>query len=240
MTRLEPSPRGTAPLVTLRALLAAQSGLLGEVTPDLRVVAVEISDEIRVRCVYDRPIDEDLREVASEVEAELLAEFFPDVTAEAVAETQLDGPITLTASETLVYHRNEAAGLDMPAASTHPGGDPSLLRDGKPWTEQQARRALGLLATQAALLGEVTPDLRAVTVDSTDGVRVRLVYDHPIDATTDVTVALVDAATRANLHLDTPVTTHAESVPDGPIPITAPEQPVFHRSEGPGWIEIGS
>jgi hypothetical protein len=59
-------------------------------------------------------------------------------------------------------------------------------------------------------------------------------------AATKATVDLVDAAPRANLHLDTTITTHAESVPDGPIPITGAEWPVFHRCEEPGWIETNT
>jgi hypothetical protein len=225
------------PVVLGHALWSTQRALLSEVTPDLRVVTVEVGDGIRIRCIYDRPIDEDLREIASVVEGEVIADFLYDLMVEAAAETQMDGSITLTASEVPVYRRRESNDLDMTAASTHPGGHPDFLRDDEPWTPQQARQALGWLAVQAALLGEVTPDLRAVTVDPTEGVRVRLIYDHPIDAATKATVDLVDAATRANLHLDTTVIVHAESVPDGPIPISGIETPTFHRREEPGWIE---
>jgi hypothetical protein len=214
------------------ALLSTQRALCGEVTPDLRVVAVDVGDAIRIRFVYDRPIDEDLREIVSAVEGEVDGDYLDEKPVEAVAETQMDDPIKLAASETPVYHRREPDDLDVRAASAHPGGHPSHLRDDGRWTPQHARRALGRLAVQAALLGEVTRDLRAVIIDPSDGVRVRLIYDGPLDADIDATVARVNAATRAHLHLDTTVTTHAESVRHGRIPASDPEVYAYARNEG--------
>lgn len=221
------------PVALSDALLSTERALWGEVTPDLRAVTVEAGDRIRIRCVYDRPIDEDLREIVSMVEGEVLADYVDEKMVEAVPETQLDGPIILTASETPLYHRREADPLIMPPTSAHPGGHPDFLRDDRtPWTPQQVRQVLGRLAIQAALLGEVTPDLRRVLVDPTDRVRVRLFYDHPIDAEIDATVARVDAAVEANLHLDTTVTTHAEYFPEGRPPGAAAEICAYQRKEG--------
>lgn len=213
------------------ALWSSQSALLREVTPDLRAVAVEAGERVRLRCIYDRPIDEDLRQVVSMIEDEVLIHY-PDPRVSAVAETQMDDSIILTASETPVYHRREPNPLNMPAEAAHPGGHPDMLRDDELSKPTVTRRLLGLHAVQAALLGEVTPDLRAVTVDPTDGVRVRLIYDRPIDAEINATVALVDAATRANLHLDDAVTTRAECVPDGRIPASDAEVYAYARKEG--------
>lgn len=220
------------------ALWSTERAMLDEITTDLRAVTIEVSDDIQIRFVYDRPIDEDLREVASAVEGYVLGDYPDHVAVEAVAETQMDGPITLTTSEVPIYHRRESEPLNPSVVSAHPGGRPDFLQDGTTWKPHVARQALGRLAVQKALLGEVSPDLRAVTVAGVDGVHVRLIYDHPIDAEIDATATRVDAATRANLHLDTTITTYAESVLDGPIPITEAEWPAFHRTEAKGWVEI--
>lgn len=223
--------RNYPPIRISDALWSTQRALFGEVTPDLRVVTVEVRDGIRIRFIYDRPIDEDLRTISYMVDGEVSADY-PDDDVAAVAESQLDGPITLTASEVPVYHRRESEPLDMSESSKHPGGHPDFLTDGESWTTQQVRRALGRLAVQAALLGEVTPDLRVAIIDPTDGVGVRLIYDHPVDAKIDATVARVDVATKANLHLDTIVTTSAECVPDGRTPASDAQVYAYERNEG--------
>lgn len=223
--------RGYPPISISDALWSTQRALLSEVIPDLRAVTVEVRDGIRLRFVYDRPIDEDLRTITYMVDGEVSADF-PDDDIRAVTETQMDDPITLTASEIPVYHRREPDPLRAPPESTHPGGHPALLHDGELTNAQQVRRMLGLHAVQAALLGEVTPELRVVIVDPAEGVRVRLVYDHPVDAEIDATVARVDAATRRNLHIETIVTTRAEYVPDGRAPASVAEVYAYERNEG--------
>jgi hypothetical protein len=213
------------------ALWSTQRALFGEVTPDLRAVTVDVHDGIRLRFVYDRPIDEDLRTITYMVAGEVNADD-PDDDVDARAETQMDGPITLTALETPAYHRRESDPLKMTAASAHPGGHPDFLENRDSWTTHQTRRALGRLAVQAALLGEVTPDLRVVVIDPTDGVGVRMVYDHPIDAEIDSTVTRVDIATKSALHLDTAVATRAECVPEGRAPTSDAEVYAYERNEG--------
>lgn len=227
MTRYPPISIGDA-------LWSTQRALVGEVISDLRVATVEVQAEsrIHIRFVYDRPIDEDLRTIGYMVEGEVDADFYPDSTVQAVVETLMDGPITLTESEIPIYHRREPEPLDLAAVSAHPGGHPDFLRDRASWPPQKARQALGRLAVQKALLGEVTPDLRVAIIDPTDGVGVRLVYDHPVDAEIDATVARVDVATKANLHLDTIVTTSAECVPDGRAPGSDAQVYAYQRNEG--------
>jgi hypothetical protein len=67
--------------------LSMQRALWDMVTPDLRVVAVQIEGKtIRVRFGYARPVTDFLRELVSEVETEVVADFLTDVTTEFSAE----------------------------------------------------------------------------------------------------------------------------------------------------------
>jgi len=61
------------------ARLSIQRALLGEVVPELRVVAFSINAEaVDVRFYFDGMISEDAEESASCVETEILADYDPD------------------------------------------------------------------------------------------------------------------------------------------------------------------
>ncbi len=99
----EPSPRALAVASVLRALL-------GELTPDLRAVAVRVTpDEVRARFVYE-PGDAAGRERAEEtvddVEAEMMADYLDDVVG-CVAEFSDAPRLELGSDEFWVLRRRE-------------------------------------------------------------------------------------------------------------------------------------
>lgn len=93
-----------------RVLLRLQVALLGEVRPHLRGVAVSWNkSEISVRMFYDGISGEDETEIASDIEGELAASFFPEYESSVSAE-RLDYPARLNDIEGLdawVYRRWE-------------------------------------------------------------------------------------------------------------------------------------
>lgn len=100
-------------------------------------------------------------------------------------------------------------------------------------------RVRALLAIQGALLGAVTPDLRAVTLELTnDSIRIRFVYDRAIDEELGELVSIVETEVGADFGLDMTVEATAESIPDDAIPIKHQETPVFHRQESVGWEPV--
>ena len=72
-------------------MLAVQTALLGEVTPNLRAVTVSWhSSSVRARLLYDGHVEGSETECASDIEAELMA-VFPEENVSVFAE-QLDYP----------------------------------------------------------------------------------------------------------------------------------------------------
>ena len=62
-----------------RVLLSVQRALLGAITPQMRAIDVSWSDcEIRLRFTIDASDDDDIDDLAREVEAEIEGDFLPD------------------------------------------------------------------------------------------------------------------------------------------------------------------
>lgn len=89
------------------AIATFQIAMLGAVTPNLRAATLDLSDGVRVRFVYADPIDDEIRELVSEIETEILSDFDPDVPVGTAIETDPYGPVTVSGSEFLVFHRRE-------------------------------------------------------------------------------------------------------------------------------------
>lgn len=92
-------------------------------------------------------------------------------------------------------------------------------------------RGLVLASFQRAMLGVVTPELRAVLLDLTQGVRVRFVYAVEVDDEIRDLVDDVETEMLADLEPDVPVEAVIETDPDGPVTVTDPEFLAFRRHE---------
>ncbi|MDN5854822.1 MAG: hypothetical protein L0K86_18615 [Actinomycetia bacterium] len=97
-------------------------------------------------------------------------------------------------------------------------------------------RVEALLSVQRGMLGNVTPGLRVATLDLTDGIHIRFVYAETIDDEIRDLVDDVETEMMADVPDDVRVMSTVESIPEGPIPLSSSEIPVFHRHEFPGWV----
>ena len=90
------------------ARLSIQRALLGEVMPELRVVAFSINAEavVDVRFYFDGMISEDAEESASCVETEILADYDPEDTV-MIHCIRLDYPAQVSDDGVWVYRRWE-------------------------------------------------------------------------------------------------------------------------------------
>jgi len=88
-------------------LLSLQRALLGEVTPNLRVVTVTYDlESIHFDAFFDGPIGDEEREGMSLVETEVLAEF-PATHKITHGVIRLDAPAPLPKDRIWVYYRKE-------------------------------------------------------------------------------------------------------------------------------------
>jgi hypothetical protein len=90
-------------------LLSVQRALLGRVMPALRAVVVQIgAREVCARCYFDGSISEADQEEMSDAEAEVLADYRPEVVVHFEC-VRLDGPHRISDENTWAYARKEAA-----------------------------------------------------------------------------------------------------------------------------------
>jgi len=90
----------------VQVLLSVQRGLLGEVTPDLRAVAVAWSTGCVIgRFYYERAITDDMVECVNEIETSVMADF-PDVEVRFAAVSAPEGT-EMDALEAWAYVRAE-------------------------------------------------------------------------------------------------------------------------------------
>jgi hypothetical protein len=91
------------------ALLSVQRALWGKVTPDLRAVAVSWGPRsIRARFVYEHDITDDLRELVSEAETEVIADAPEDVSVKFSDEVRpVSSPLRTASNEWWAYLRRE-------------------------------------------------------------------------------------------------------------------------------------
>ncbi len=137
------------------ALLAMQSALLREVTPELRAVVVDLDKDeqiLRVRFYYDGEASEKMIDLWDCAISEGSADLGPEFLLEAQIE-RLDYPQKIPPRGYYAYLRKESD------SSNHKDG---LCRKVK---ITEISTGYALLAAQHALLGVVTPELRAVVVD---------------------------------------------------------------------------
>lgn len=91
------------------ARLAAQAGLLGAVTANLRAVVVELEQEkkhLLIYFYYDGEINDQIYDIASSAITEITAYFLPEYSYEEHIE-RLDFPSPIPGSGVLVYERYE-------------------------------------------------------------------------------------------------------------------------------------
>lgn len=97
-----------------RILLSAQRALLGAISPDLRAVDITWSnEEIRIRFTVDGTDDYDMDDLVNSVEAEMEADFLPDVRVSSEVMLRPDGnPIPifdeLAGGSARVFARSES------------------------------------------------------------------------------------------------------------------------------------
>ena len=91
------------------ALLYMQRALWQMVTPELRGVAIKVGENlVHGRMIYEREPTEDERELVSEVETELIADFLPQVEVVVVPDWAPPPPrVELQPGEEWVYLRRE-------------------------------------------------------------------------------------------------------------------------------------
>lgn len=100
------------PPIRSDVLLAAQRALLGEITPQMRAVTVDLSAGIRLRFVYAGAFDDDQWETANDVETEMLADLRPGHTIDTVIESDSHGPVTYSETEIGVFRRRDRVDQD--------------------------------------------------------------------------------------------------------------------------------
>jgi hypothetical protein len=91
------------------ALLSMQRALLGEVTPELRAVVVDVLEKeslLYIRFYYDGPVSEELMNLWDCVITETTADFGPDVVFDYAIE-RLDYPQKIPERGRYAYLRNE-------------------------------------------------------------------------------------------------------------------------------------
>ncbi len=89
--------------------LYMRKALLGEVTPDLRGVAVAIDDTgVRGRVIFDRALTDEMRELVSDIEGEVIADYGGLFPVEFAAQySPSDVPRSLEAGEHWAFLRYE-------------------------------------------------------------------------------------------------------------------------------------
>ena len=152
------------------ALLAMQSALLREITPELRAVIVDLDQDEQLLYIYfyfDKEVSETRINIWDCVIAEASTDLGPEFLLKAKIE-RLDYPQTIPSCGYCAYLRKE------PSASHDKN---NLFRRVK---ITEITMGYALLSVQQAMLGVVTPELRAVVVDF-DAVKpllyIRFYYD---------------------------------------------------------------
>lgn len=98
-------------IIVVDAKLSIQRALLGRVTPNLRAVALSVSDkEIQLRFYFDGSVGDLEAEFTSEVETEVMADYDSSWTVEAAC-IRADISEQLNDGGVWVYRRNEVTGL---------------------------------------------------------------------------------------------------------------------------------
>ncbi|MES2344771.1 MAG: hypothetical protein V4494_02375 [Chlamydiota bacterium] len=153
----------------LDALTSTGRALLGVITPELRAVVVDLVEDVfYINFYYDGEVSEDLIDLwdcaITEASAGLDSNFGLDEYIE-----RLDYPQKIPRSGTFAYLRKEPYVLDLYGLEKE---SKFLLKEDLFFVEREAGplKSYGgiLLAAQRALLGVVTPELRAVVVDFDD------------------------------------------------------------------------
>jgi hypothetical protein len=137
------------------ALLSIQSALLGEVTPELRAVILDLDQDnvlLHAYFYHDGEASEKHLDIWSCVISEGSVDLEPEFLTKAKIE-QLDYPQEIPSKGYFAYLRKEERGLQLKKNSL------SKLEI------KEMSLAYAMLAVQHALLGVVTPELRAVIVD---------------------------------------------------------------------------
>ncbi|MFZ4099428.1 MAG: hypothetical protein ACOYKZ_03760 [Chlamydiia bacterium] len=195
----------------LQIVLAAKTALAGVVIEQLRAVSVTATpDMIRLYFVYEGSPDEDALEDWSCAGTELHASYPSSAGGLDVVCERIPAPEPINIPGVLVYLRRE----DPPQqAAIARGAMIQEVLTGAPPT-----RPYILYATNRALLGEVTPNLRYVLVDWTEPtIRLLFYYDGPITDQDTATAARAAAFVRSWL-------------------ATAQVQPVVERLDYPNKI----
>lgn len=144
------------------ALLAVQSALLEVIVPELRAVVVDLSNETQIlyiRFYYDGEVSEKLIDLWECAITEASADLGPDCGVDDGVE-RLDYPKEVPPRGRYAYLRKEPLlpSSDKLLAEIIPARPPSHKIEIFPV-------AYALLAVQRALIGKVTPQLRAIVVD---------------------------------------------------------------------------
>lgn len=145
------------------ALLCMQNALQDAVTPELRAVVMDVNkdeESLYIRMYYDGNISDDLIDQYDCAITECSAHYVPDTISDYGVE-RLDYPQKIPVRGRLAYLRKEP-GLSFPS-------QPKIEM-------KEFHVAYALLAVGQALLGKVTPELRAVVVDASE--EEKLLYVH--------------------------------------------------------------
>ncbi|MFZ4098887.1 MAG: hypothetical protein ACOYKZ_00975 [Chlamydiia bacterium] len=154
------------PYTPLGIVLSAGRALLDSVVQPLRAVSVDASwHRFQVFFIYDEPLTEDQEEECRCVGTELLADYPESVEVFQEIFVHQPMPEAIVAPGVLAYLRHEEPAQEEAIASG------SKIRD--VLFKAPLTRPYILFAADRALLGEVTPSLRNVTVEW-DGSKVHL------------------------------------------------------------------
>ncbi len=93
----------------ISGLLALQRALLGQITENMRAVMVSLGDkEIKFRVVFSGTPSSNDEERVSEIETEVIADFFEDISVTGTAEASNPGErLQYKENEVTVFHRAE-------------------------------------------------------------------------------------------------------------------------------------
>ncbi|MFZ4099427.1 MAG: hypothetical protein ACOYKZ_03755 [Chlamydiia bacterium] len=154
--------------------MSAGRALLDRVFPQLRAVSVDaLTTSFRIFFIYDDQLAEEQEEECRCAGTELLADYPDAIEVFEEIFLHLPAPATIVVPGILAYLRRESPSQDEAIAR---GGLIQEVLLGSPVT-----RPYILYATNRALLGEVTPNLREVLVGWTEPtVRLSFYYDGPI------------------------------------------------------------
>jgi len=149
-------------------LLSAQRALLGEIMPELRAVSVNYNNQNKILVVnfyYDCTITDAIYDLSSCIITEISADFSPDQLS-SIDENILEWryPQKIPENGVFVYFREEADLQKLKMEET------SLS------SHETIPIAALLLATQKALLGKVTPQLRQLSVDLDESKKLLFFY----------------------------------------------------------------